>query len=103
MHIRRCHVTTPPPDWIENPDEQDLATVARRLDKSRRWLETQLAEDDRRPPSEQRLQHHHFMGRERRWEEIEYQALRRALIAVSGERKRRPASGSSSVTASGTS
>ena len=61
------------------PDDMDMATVSARLGKSARWLQRRLAEDRRRPPNEQILQHHHYIGRSPRWHEAEYQALRQAI------------------------
>jgi hypothetical protein len=79
-----------------NPDEQSQEAVAGRLGKSLRWLQQMLSDDRRRTPSEQRFQFHHHIGRSRRWDENEYQALRAAIIAW--ERKRRDPLGSSSST-----
>src|SRR5260221_5155656 len=53
-----------------------------RLCKSVSWLKGRLAEDRRRPPGEQRFQHHHYVGRSPRWTEQEYQALRAAIVAA---------------------
>ena len=68
-----------------DPDEQSLQTAAGRLGKSARWLQSQLAEDRRRPAG-QRLQFHHFMGRSPRWSEAEFQKLRAALHDVGREK-----------------
>src|SRR5208282_657791 len=79
-----------------------LAEVARRLSHSPRWLREILAGDRNRDPP--RLQFHHYIGRRPLWTEAEYQALRAALIAIEKERRAaRPASTSSSATATGTS
>src|SRR5689334_20278695 len=73
-----------------------------RLNKSVRWLESRLTEDRRRPPAEQRLQLHHYVGRSPRWTEAEYQALRAAIV-VQDTGARRPASPLSIGAATGTS
>lgn len=62
-------------------DDIDITAAAERLGKSRRWLEMRLASDAR-------LQFHHYIGRSRRWDESEFQALRRAIIAVDTAERR---------------
>lgn len=49
-----------------------IETVADRLDRSVRWLQTRLAEDDS-------LRVHHYNGRSPRWDEEEFLNLRSAL------------------------
>src|SRR6266702_7613020 len=80
-------------------EHQPAELVARRLGKSLRWLQALLTEDSRKPVHQQRLQHHHFVGRSKRWSEREYRALEAEIVAQSGRR----ACASSSATASGTS
>lgn len=82
------------------PDDLTLDQVAARLGKSRRWLQTRLADDGRRQLSQQVLQHHHYIGRSPRWTENEYLALRAAIIVEDTE-KRRLASKSKSGTDTG--
>ena len=82
------------------PDDLDQLTVAARLGKSLRWLQALLAEDARKVPGGRRYDFHHFIGRSRRWDEAEYQALRAAIIAAGNAA--RPRSPHSSVTAAGT-
>src|SRR5262249_55988618 len=82
------------------PDDLALAVVAARLGRSIRWLQNRLADDARKPLSEQKLQLHHYVGRSPRWTESEDQALRAAIIAEDTA-KRRPGCASSSGTGSG--
>lgn len=95
-------VASPPSRAAGLPDDMPLAEVAARLGKSRRWLEGRLAEDGRKRPGQQRLQHHHYVGASRRWDESEYQALREA-IWQEDTAKRRLAPASSSGRGTGTS
>lgn len=69
-------------------DHQSLASVAGRLGKSPRWLQSRLTEDQRRPADHQRLQHHHYIGGSKRWSETEYQALAAAIAAADADRAR---------------
>lgn len=79
----------------------------RRLGKSPRWLQSRLTEDARRGEGKRQLQHHHFVGRSKRWSETEYKALEAAIVAEDRERAldraARPGSRSPRATASGTS
>ena len=71
---------------VRDPDHQPLEVVAWRLGKSVRWLQSQLAEDLRRPPGQQRMQFHHNIGRSKRWSESEYKALGEAIASESAVR-----------------
>lgn len=71
-------------------DDLSLEEVANRLGKSTRWLHGRLAEDARRQPSEQRLQHHHYVGASPRWTEAAYIVLRDAIISEDTAKRRRP-------------
>jgi hypothetical protein len=77
-----------------------IEVVAARLHKSKRWLQTRLAEDRRRP--DPRLQFQTYIGKTPLWTESRYLALRGALEAES-KKGGDQASLSSSGTASGTS
>jgi hypothetical protein len=66
-------------------DHYSLATIAGRLGKSPRWLQSRLIDDGRQPEERQRLQHHHFVGRSKRWSEIEFKALEAAIVAADKE------------------
>ncbi len=81
-------------------EDLDMAAVAGRLGKSVRWLRQKLADDARKPLADQRFQVHHYIGRDRRWTETTYLALRAAIIAADTADRRLP--GSSSATATGT-
>src|SRR5258708_2714473 len=81
-------------------DHQPLDSVAGRLGKSPRWLQSRLTEDSRRPAHLQRLQHHHYIGGSKRWSEDEYRALSAAIAAADSARQ---GSRSLPATASGTS
>lgn len=81
-----------------------IVEVATRIGgKSKRWLQSRLADDARRPPDRQRLQHHHYVGRTPLWTEAEFQALRQAIIEEDTEKRRPRGSKSSNETVSGTS
>jgi hypothetical protein len=51
---------------LPDRDHQTLASIAGRLGKSPRWLQSRLTEDHRRPADHQRLQHHHYIGGSKR-------------------------------------
>lgn len=77
------------PEQKHSADDLTLKEVAQRLGKSPRWLQQRLADDARRPPSEQRLQVHHYVGASKRWSEGSYQVLRATLIETdTGKRKK---------------
>ena len=69
------------------PDDMTLPEVASRLGKSVRWLQTLLAEDERRRPGDRKFQFHHHIGASKQWTETGYQALKSAIIE--NERKKR--------------
>ena len=73
-----------------DPQEQGLDVVARRFGRSRRWLQDLIA----RP----RFRFHHYVGRSPRWDERQYQALRREVDQAARERDYLPAPRSSHAT-----
>jgi hypothetical protein len=92
---RSCGTAMPRPalHGIENPDEQDLASVASRLGKSIRWVQARMTQPG--------LDFHHYIGRSPRWDEQEFQQFRAAIIQAENDRRGRLACASSSATDSG--
>lgn len=66
-------------------EDLNLAEVARRLHKSKRWLQSLMAEDRRRRPSDQRFQFHEYIGKTPVWTEAQFQLLRAAIKAESAK------------------
>src|SRR5580700_1067039 len=99
----RSGITLPPRISPVMADDLSLDQVAGRLGKSRRWLQARLHAD--RVTARLQLQFHHYLGRSPRWDELEYRALRAALIgADTPERRSWPAGGAplASKSSSGT-
>ncbi len=67
-------------DILPEPDHMTIDSVAARLGKKRRWLESSIKEDARSETP--RFQFHGYIGRTRIWDEKAYQALSSALIDV---------------------
>ncbi|HEY7552390.1 MAG TPA: hypothetical protein VH913_23070 [Hyphomicrobiaceae bacterium] len=87
------------------PEDLTLAEVATRLRKSARWLQSLLADDKRRRPSEQRFQFHDHIGKTPVWTEPQFQLLRIAIKAESakeGDADAQPDLRSSNAMATGT-
>ena len=84
-------------------EDLTLAEVAARLRKSKRWLQSLLAEDKRRRPDEQRFHFHGDIGRTPVWTEPQFQLLRAAVkVASAKESDGQPGLRSSNATAIGT-